>query len=241
MDFFNLTGGLAYHYKAWRYRRLLWDSHRFGTAQWLQGWRTYHCHLILIGPSAGYSLPRSFLEKFERLTALDPDPISARLFQSRFKGLNVQWSRQDYFHQKNGRLWPEGLFHLREEYDQAVFLFCNFLGQLPLTTVGFEESLDLWRKNWLVFLQNSEWASFHDLWSTDQPLPTQEPWQASKKGLQDSIQRFAPKDFKGTIRDHLTENLFNDSCHRSQWLWHLKPGQTHCIEGVRPSKQDIGI
>ncbi|MGE0763348.1 MAG: hypothetical protein AB7N80_08720 [Bdellovibrionales bacterium] len=241
MNLFGTTGGLAYHYKAWRYRQQLWDSHRQGTSAWLKSWQPHSRHLVLIGPSAGYSLPRAFLEQFDRLTATDPDILSSRLFQVRFKGLTVNWARQNYFSQKQGLLWPEGLFHLREEHPDAAFLFCNFLGQLPLLSRHFDSQRESWLKHWQIFQQNSEWASFHDLWSTDQGLPPASLWANASPDLAASARHFVPADFKGTVRDHMTRDLFRDSCPRAQWLWHLTPNQTHCIEGVRPSKQDMGI
>ena len=59
------TGGLIYHWRAWRYRRSLWRPFIEPLAIWLADWTPAERALLLVGPSAGYCLPAALLERFE--------------------------------------------------------------------------------------------------------------------------------------------------------------------------------
>ena len=241
MSWLNPSGGLKYHLKALRFRRKYWQHHTFATRQWLDQWQPQSQHLVLLGPSAGYSISPSFLKKFQQITAIDPDPLSAQLFRLRTPQIKVQWSRQNYLFRNDKFLWPEGLLYLREEYPESAVLFCNLLGHLPLLVRPNQDLMAKWLLHWQVFLQNGEWASYHDLWSSPATLPPKSwPSSSASEDLAISVRHFTATPGACTVYDHMTKNLFPKNAERSQWLWQIEPGQVHCVEGVRPSKQVSG-
>ena len=70
------SGGLVYHLRALRHRHGLWAPFQRVVADWLAGWQPGRRELVIVGPSAGYALPAGFLRRFERVTALEPDPLA---------------------------------------------------------------------------------------------------------------------------------------------------------------------
>ena len=67
MKLFNPTGGLVYHWRALRYRNSLWAPFRQAISRHLDAWDPPEKELVVLGPSAGYTLPPDFLERFDRL------------------------------------------------------------------------------------------------------------------------------------------------------------------------------
>ena len=132
----NPTAGLIYHWRALRYRRL-WQPFRQAVEGWLHDWippelSAKYSMLVLIGPSAGYTLPEPFVMQFANIVAVDPDPAAALLFQARFRR-PVQWVFDDFFDLAAKRPSPQKLLSLFSVYPNAAFLFCNIIGQLPIT------------------------------------------------------------------------------------------------------------
>src|SRR5882724_8736674 len=76
---FKPSGGLVYHWRALRYRAVLWSQFRAGIAEWLARRLPLGDELLLVGPSAGHCLPLSQLARFRRLLVLEPDPLARRL------------------------------------------------------------------------------------------------------------------------------------------------------------------
>lgn len=58
------SGGLTYHLRALRWRRRLWAPFRAQVAAWLAAWQPPCSELLLLGPSAGYTLDPAFLSRF---------------------------------------------------------------------------------------------------------------------------------------------------------------------------------
>lgn len=231
MNLLSASGGLIYHWRALRFSRQLWRSYQDSTAVWLEGWRPQAKNLVLIGASGGYALNKEFLARFEKIGVVDPDPWAKKVFRFRFAPLKISWSATNYF--KAGRFRT-----LSRDFPDSAFLFSNILGQLPLMGIDLLGPL---RDEWRAFLNESEWASFHDLWSTDFSVPVSgEIWLSPNSRIEPSVLHFAPNGVPRVVRDHMTKDLFRLSVERAQWLWRLKPGTTHCIEGVRPSKHVKG-
>jgi hypothetical protein len=80
---FDPSGGLTYQLRALRYRRGLWAGFHATVAGWLSDWQPNARTLVIVGPNAGHALPPGFLERFEQVIALEPDPIARHLLARR--------------------------------------------------------------------------------------------------------------------------------------------------------------
>jgi hypothetical protein len=168
---FNLAGGAWWHLEAWRSGRR-WAGFRQRLGGWLGGWRPSERRLLLVGPSAGWLLPREALGRFEAIAAIDPDPLAPWLFRRRFRGLPVTFSARDYLGPRADPLRPEGLDRLFGDHPGHAVLFCNVLSQLgglypaavgavadpPADTARFLA----WKAHLRTHLGQRSWASFHD-------------------------------------------------------------------------------
>ena len=82
---------------------------------------------MLIAPSAGYSLSLDFLNQFNKVHVIDPDPLAKAIFKKRFPKLTLSWSHKDYFFSKDKQWNPYALSQVAADYPQCQFLICNFL------------------------------------------------------------------------------------------------------------------
>jgi hypothetical protein len=152
---FRPSGGLRYHWRAWR-DRALWQPFVREIAAWLSEWRPGG-ELLVIGPSAGYTLPSEWLLQFREIHAYDLDPLASLLWRHRpllFHRVNVFWNK--------GRLSFVELDRILNAHPGASLLFSNVLGQVLLEGEASESE---WQKYLLDLRQrlaNREWASYHD-------------------------------------------------------------------------------
>lgn len=238
----NPAGGLTYHLLSIG-RRQLWQHHRNTTAQWLSAWQPQAERLVLIGPSAGYSLPDQFLRSFNQVIALDPDPLALALLRLRFPNMNMLCRNENYLVTSRRKLWTDGLLVLKAKYRDAAFLFCNIVGQLPLLATDFSSAQPDWSEHFKTFSSGLEWASYHDLWSaeaTGRPSLWVPPELDGDERLRESVKLFLEKPGKQDIHDHDTSQLFDPEYDRLLWTWQRTSRVVHCIEGVRASKQLAG-
>lgn len=169
---FSPSGGVYWHLAAWRQHTRQWAPFRKTLTGWLDGWRPPQRHLLLVGPSAGWMLDRRLLQRFERITAVDPDPLAPRLFARRFRHLPVHWSRIDYFGPTEAPLQLARIDALCAAYPDAAILFCNVLSQLtalyPRATGATADppqdtpEFAAWKQRLGARLGERSWASFHD-------------------------------------------------------------------------------
>lgn len=147
----DASGGLVYHWRALRYRRRVWQPFVAQVARWLADWQPPQRELVLVGPSAGYTLDRAFLERFTRVIVLEPDPLARSLLRRRFAGIPFEEGRVDCFAGLDG---PRAL---SQAYPHAAILFSNSLGQQS-------ERLGA---DWLTALPQAlaahSWATYHDV------------------------------------------------------------------------------
>ena len=78
----NLTGGLHWHWRAWR-AGARWDSARSDIENWLLSHTLESDHLILIGASAGWMMSDAWLSRFKTVDTWDIDPLAAMMFKWR--------------------------------------------------------------------------------------------------------------------------------------------------------------
>lgn len=211
------SGGLVYHLRALRHRHGLWAPFHRALAGWLAGWQPRRRELVIVGPNAGYALPAGFLLRFERVTALEPDPLARRLLSRRADAGRLAFSRLDCL------ATPDGLARLAAAHPQAAILFSNVLGQVAAPA-------DDWHCLIARHLAGHAWASYHDVISTAaRPKPGGEPAIiTSDQDLETPLARFWPG---GTIEltDHETFRLAGDRPHRYA-VWQIARRRWHLVE-----------
>ena len=220
----DFSGGLFYHLKAYRYLNHEWKDHRNAVARFLEAWNPKHRKLILIGPSGGYSLPKSFLEKFDSITVYEPDAVARFIFEKRFQ-LKPRWIQKP-FDFESGVLDSD-----------AAILFCNLLGQIPI------RSFHRFRPLLLELLKGKEWASFHDAFSAHgirfdlekygDLLSSKSPH--SKLQLSEVKSGVHVQGVRTTLEltQHLSFDLFSGPEYKFYyWEWRLNRKTAHLIEGV---------
>lgn len=146
------SGGLVYHLRALRYRRG-WQPYTAQLAGWLKAWSPPCRALVLIGPSAGWTLPAAFLARFAPVHVLEPDPLARRLLGRRFPDAAFEFGRLDCLADRDGPL------RLARKHPDAALLFANVLGQQVGAAV-LAEPAGLRRA-----LAAHHWASCHDVLS----------------------------------------------------------------------------
>lgn len=184
--------------------------------------------LVLIGPNAGYTLPHRLIEYFSNIIVIEPDPLAFALFTIRFHR-QTTWLSQDFFglnlsqkillnknKLKGSALskQPDAkkLNQLFASYPNAVFLFCNILGQLPVILREQKNvDVELYMKELgVVFKEASKnhlIASYHDRFSRDLRKPNE-------------------------YTDHLTGDLFSGFSNKKEFPWQLTSRHEHQVEFV---------
>jgi hypothetical protein len=235
------TGGISYHFSALRYRHTLWATFTSVVAGWLAEWKPQSKALIVFGPSAGWTIPSEFLSGFEKILAVEPDPVARALFKRRFAGSLTKKRTALSFNGDAGLLpWlaqeadgENRLASFLETHADAAVLFSNVLGQLPLLpgAARHRDGLKA-REKFRAALAGREWASYHDLLSSKAPLLSTSPTSV-KAGS--SIAEIAAKFYlpvelskQQDVIDHDTLWL-SDGKKLETGLWKIRPGQTHVI------------
>lgn len=220
------SGGLIWHLAALRYRNTLWRPFRENLEAWLQAWNPPSSRLLLVGPSAGWTLPAALPGRFAEVLALEPDPLARRLLGRRFSG--IRFDRLDLFA-------PGGLEALPALYPDHALLFCNVLGQLAP-----EQRSELWCERLRVALQRFDWASWHDLASSARSPDRRDrsSWPAGTSF--DSALAGAWSGGEIEVRDHGTLDLAAgvgfEAC-----SWSLRPAQHHLVGWVCHAAERDGM
>lgn len=211
------SGGLGYHFRAWRYRRTLWAPMLDGVAAWLDAWHPPTDRLVLIGPSAGHTLARPFLERFDRITVQEPDPLARRLLDWRLGHRRLRFEAPDALAS------PAGLARLGKRHAGAAILFCNVLGQVPAPGPG------RWSGQLGEALPGHHWASYHDVISTRvPPRHTGQVRPATPEPLENTLARYWHGGELELV-DHETFRLGGDAEH-AYLVWRITPADYHLIE-----------
>lgn len=216
------SGGLQWHLRALWYRTLH-DPFRRSIGGFLQSWRPRASHLIIVGPSAGWFLPQSFLCVFSRLTLVDLDTSAPFFFKLRHgqglrhSGISWEWVIGDFI---------ECLPRKLDLDPGAAVLFCNVLGQLGLERDDYERQLTE-LPGWL---EGRPWASFHDRFSariTREEFPSTQPFTSLEKMGEDMLRELG---FGGEWSDHGTERVLPSGVLRHYFPWSITPYRFHWIE-----------
>lgn len=229
----NPAGGFLYHCKALLYSKRLWSPFIREIGAWQESWPLQNREIILIGPSAGYSLSKKFIHRFERRMAVDPDPLASKLFQFRFG--KCEWNTNDFFLKGDEETRRAEFKKFLEAHPQSAVLFCNFLGQLGV--FWSESQIDREMKRTQDFLKENlshrTWATYHDRFSgkiKPKRLRLSSDHALSNEEL---IDAFYPKNVKGELFDHHTLGFTPQSVPHEYWVWEISPNYYQLIEGAR--------
>jgi hypothetical protein len=244
------SGGLFYHYLALRFSRTLWQPFKQDVAQWLQLWKPQARELIIFGSSAGYSLPPDFMNQFERVVAVEPDPFARLLFKRRFPKGRIEFAPDRDLLAPLPKDFPgsssqQALKKLRsflDRYPNAAILFANVLGQLPLEFPHLSD--ELFASHLIgvrAAVKNRPWASYHDLLSTWARPKSRKPFVLPAGDL--DLTEFALKHLEilpntnvnMEVTDHQTHPLSAGEPTLCSW-WELAPGRYHLIGFLHSSK-----
>lgn len=230
----NPAGGLAYHLRAVRYRDGLWRPLRDALATWLSEWRPTERHLILVGPSAGYTLPMTWLGQFERLTALEPDPLAMWLFRRRIKrdtnSVPLTLLSDDHLVDD-----PARFVSLAKAHPDAAILFCNVVGQLRhLIDSNDDCRLAAVKQAVRSAIEGRSWATYHDRVSgAARPKIADTGLRVSQRLTDEELSAlYVATDTQVTLFDHATDGVFPAQLPHSYFAWQLTPGYVHLVEGV---------
>ena len=219
-------GGLVYHLRALRYRRRLWQPFRETVAGWLRGWQPPCERLLLIGPSAGHTLPDTLFDGRRELVAIEPDPLARLLLRRRTAG-RIRFDPRPALDSE------ASLSGLADAYPDTALLFCNVLGQLEAPAGA------RWAQVLQRTLSGQPWASYHDVVSTTvAPRPDATPICTDARHLEAVLAHF----WRGgelPLVDHQTFAL-NGPGSAGYALWPLMPGRFHLIEWTTHSPRGSG-
>jgi len=228
------TGGLNWHVHA-HYSHKRWHPTVQLIAQFFAQIDPKSEHLLLIGGSAGWMMPPSWLTRFKRIDAYDIDPLAAWLFNWRHgtalaaQGIAVQHHREDALL----RL-PEIL----QEHPDACLWFDNVLGQHRYR-VRDEARVERELGELKTTLTGRHWGSLHDVWSgpTDgRLLPAGlNVWSHHVSVKQSLVPTFSQKllatvGAKDTWQDHLTSQVFAPDTQTTWMPWAFKPNYWHWLQ-----------
>jgi hypothetical protein len=239
LSLFSPSGGLVYHLRALRSRDTLWQPFRSALGAWLAQHLPPGGELVVVGPSAGHCLPLGLLSGFERVVALEPEPLARWLLARRLGPGRLELERRDLLVQPllSG---SAGLDVLLRQKPQASLLFCNVLGQLHFA--GEQQQARFqgeFRRRLLPLLAGRRWASFHDFWSLDrdrtEPSPTALDFARQPSDDELGVAWFGPRGAPVKVLEHGTRELFPAALPRRYFGWQLTPSALHVVEAVAGS------
>lgn len=227
------SGGLSYHLKALRRADGAWRPFRASVRGFLEStWAPPEKDLIVFGPSAAWTLPLDWLARFDRVIAVEPDPLARLLLARRLPDrleFDSSPARLPWF--AVGKR-EEGLREILARSPGAAVLFSNVLGQVR-TLATLDDDVDReCRRLFSKALEGRNWASYHDVLSSTagfkSPFPEFPPKRISAEDL--ARHYFSETD---EIADHDTLWLSEDR--RLDFApWALQAGANHLIGFVSP-------
>jgi hypothetical protein len=207
---------VVYHWRALRYRRALWRPFCEQTARWLQHWLPPEKILLIVGPSAGYTLPREWLTRFSRIDVLEPDPLARWLLARRFPGLDFHAGVIDCFAS------PDGPARLAQAYPGYAILFSNVICQV--LDAGQAVA---WRDALLTAMQGRSWATYHDVVSTTTPPRCAQSVESDAGISLESVLQHFWQAAMLEVYDHGGYRLVPQNTAYS--VWSITPQQHHLV------------
>ena len=238
----NLTGGIAWHWLAWR-SKARWAPTSHAIEQWLllnaQAFKPVEVQgqpsLLLIGASAGWMMSSQWLEQFARVDAYDIDSLAAVLFKWRHGAALKAADTELHCHTRDAL---QDLPSLLSSHPKACVFFDNVLGQWRFQNLATDWQLVERRlKQFKVLLKGREWGSIHDRMSgpttnliqhiSDLPIRHAD-WHDQKWLTQ--------LDAQSPWLDHLTNAIFPAGLAVQDFAWNFSPNYRHWLQAgwVRP-------
>jgi hypothetical protein len=228
------TGGLNWHVHA-HYSRKRWQPTVQLIEKFLAQVDPKSDHLLLIGGSAGWMMPGTWLARFKRIDAYDIDPLAPWLFNWRHgQRLQAQGSEVHAHRLDALQTLPE----LLQQHPKACIWFDNVLGQHRYRIrdeARVEQELTQLKHE----LQGRHWGSLHDVWSgpTDgRPLPAGlYVWSHHTLAKQGQASAFSQKllasvGAKEVWQDHLTARVFPSNASVTWMPWSFKTHYWHWLQ-----------
>ena len=221
----DLTGGLRWHLRAMMGSLHLWRPFLAELRVWLANWHPQSDKLLIIGASAGWSLPDEFLTRFKEIHCIDLDGLAEPLFKLRHHHVRrcVSFSQRDFFAEPGACL---------SDFPDHAVLLCNIAGQRCFQLKNAQATLaDLTALT--ARLQYREWASYHDLLSAS---ATSDYRAMEFKGRVDAATIISAFGLGGEWSDHLTGALLPEDWTRAIIPWRFSARRLHLIEaGFSPT------
>lgn len=226
------SGGLVWHLRAWQNHQN-WQPLKKALSEWLNDWidtfPPQQKSLVLVGPSAGWTLPLDQLKRFTHISVFEPDILARQLLKLRLRHTRLQIDSVDIFA-------PDGLEYLRTHYADHAILFCNVLGQLSPDDPTLAES---WCQSIMQTLNAHHWASYHDLISTQQaPFQTQTHHKFPPDTSIENILSAFWRESEIEICDHQT-HWFTQTHSFACIPWQLRKSQWHLVQWLSHSAHKL--
>jgi hypothetical protein len=217
-----MIGGLGYHFRAAKFAQSHWQNYCNGVAGWLPSWKQKSSDLLLVGPSAGYSLNSTFLERYQKIWLSEPDVLARLLLRRRFSKVNFATIRADVLDDLSA-------------YKNCDILFCNILGQLPLVKKFAQKEFAQKALVSELLTSGINFASYHDLFSFSGKFAFKKArvdvaGKVDETALLLEFLRLSQTQ-EITIEDHGLINVFPAAC-RTILHWEIIPNRHHLIECV---------
>ena len=243
----NLTGGVAWHWLAWR-SQARWAS----TSQAIEHWLLNQAQvfkasgvggqpsLLLIGASAGWMMSSQWLQQFARVDTFDIDPLAAPLFKWRHGAALKAQGVELHCHTHNAL---QDLPALLNAHPKACVFFDNVLGQLR-----FQKSASAWQQVEADIqkiqkqLKGREWGSVHDRMSGPTLEKIVETDALPVRNSQQNDQQWLTQlNAESPWLDHLTHDVFpletsGQEINIQNFAWNFSPRYRHWLQAgwVRP-------
>lgn len=233
----NPSGGLRWHWRAWR-SAASWSPTSAHIAAWLASVQPRSKKLLLLGPSAGWMLPTEWLLRFESIDAMDLDPFAGWLFGWRhgaaLKAAGIRW------HYQTGDALAE-LPRLLTAHPRACVLLDNLLGQLRFHAPAWQDPMVYTSQKLAEIkrtLHGREWGSLHDFLSGPaQGLSLGQAFPSARRSVagqdaerQADVAWLAAAKPQGEWLDHLTDQVFTDGTLVQDIPWAFSPDYWHWLQ-----------
>ena len=243
----NLTGGVAWHWLAWR-SQARWAS----TSQAIEQWLLQQAHvfkasgvagqpsLLLIGASAGWMMSNQWLQQFARIDTFDIDPLAAPLFKWRHGAALKAHGVELHCHTHNAL---QDLPDLLRAHPKACVFFDNVLGQLRFQRPSSEwQQVESDIQKIQRQLKGREWGSVHDRMSGPTIETISNTEALPVRNIQQNDQQWLTQlNAQSPWLDHLTHDVFpadtsGQVVHIQNFAWNFSSGYRHWLQAgwVRP-------